>query len=294
MGCSMALNIIKTLQPSLNKSSKLFVYDLVQTSVDKLVENGAISAPSIQYIAENCDVIITMVPNTQHVTEIMRNETNGIFARAREGTLIIDCSTIDPITSAALINEANAKGLKMLDAPVSGGVTGAAAGTLTFMCGGDENVLEEAKPILSAMGKNIVFCGGPGSGGVTKLCNNLSLAISMIGTSEAMSLGIKLGMDPNKLAQVMNTSTASCWSSLSYNPVPGVLPNVPSSRGYTGGFGSALMTKDLTLAMDAAKAVKANLPLGANAHQLYNLICSHGYENKDFSAIFEYLNKSQK
>eukprot|EP01035_Chromulina_nebulosa_P020401 gene20401-26472_t len=165
----------------------------------------------------------------------------------------------------------------MLDAPVSGGITGAEAGTLTFMVGGLDDTLTKAKPILSAMGKNIVHCGGPGTGGIAKLCNNLALAISMIGTSEAMSLGIQLGMDPSKLASVMNTSTARCWSSDSYNPVPNILPNVPSSRNYSGGFASGLMEKDLSLAMNAASSVKARTPLGASAHQLYGLLCQHGY-----------------
>lgn len=230
---------------------------------------------------------------TKHVEATLLGP-EGVFAHAARGTMIIDSSTIDPLASQALHKEAAAKCMYMLDAPVSGGVTGAAAGTLTFMVGGDEEALEKGRAVLQAMGKNIVHCGGPGAGGVTKLCNNLSLAISMIGTSEAMALGVRMGMDPKKLAGVMNTSTARCWSSDSYNPVPGLMPNVPASNGYKGGFGTALMEKDLTLAMDMASNIKARLPLGGQAHQLYGLLCESGYGGRDFSVIFEYLTQQQK
>jgi len=286
MGASMA----KNLAMSAISSHPLLVYDLVPMNVSKIVgcEFPVVSARSIRAIAEECDIIVTMVPNTQHVVDILRSP-DGILANAKPNTLIIDCSTIDPITSAALSKDADAKQMMMLDAPVSGGVTGAAAGTLTFMVGGSNQALEEASPVLSAMGKSIVHCGKPGTGGIAKLCNNLSLAISMIGVCEAMSLGEKLGMNPEKLTEVMKTSTAQCWSLNSYNPVPGIMPTVPSSHNYSGGFGSALMEKDLTLAMDAAKAVKASLPLGSNAHQLYGLLCNQGFGDRDFSVVFKYL-----
>lgn len=284
MGASMAANLLKAYP------GNVVVYDISKDSVAKLVDKGASPASSPADLVKQCDVVITMVPATQHVSGLLRGP-NGMFANAKKGTLFIDCSTIDPIASKEICAEAKALGLNMIDAPVSGGVTGAAAGTLTFMVGGQPEDLENARPALNAMGKNIVHCGPAGAGGVTKLANNLALAISMIGIAEAMTLGTKLGMDPKVLANVMNSSTARCWSSDSYNPVPGVIPNVPASRGYTGGFGSALMEKDLTLAMDASKSVKARLPLGASAHQLYGLLCQHGYAEKDFSSVFEFLNK---
>jgi len=284
MGASMAANLLKA------NPGNVVVYDISKDSVSALVEKGASAASSPADLARRCDVLITMVPATQHVSGLLRGP-DGMFANAKKGSLFIDCSTIDPIASKELCAEAKKMGLNMIDAPVSGGVTGAAAGTLTFMVGGTAEDLDSARPALGAMGKNIVHCGPAGTGGVTKLANNLALAISMIGTAEAMTLGTKLGMDPKVLASVMNTSTARCWSSDSYNPVPGVMPNVPSSRDYSGGFGSALMEKDLTLAMDASKSVKARLPLGASAHQLYGLLCQHGFGGKDFSSVYEFLNK---
>lgn len=280
MGASMAINLLKQYK-------NVTVFDLSTESVNTLVSKGAKSA-SVKEIAQTCDCVVTMLPATKHVQSVLQGP-DGVFANAKKGTIIIDSSTIDPNATKALSAEATNAGLRMLDAPVSGGVTGAAAGTLTFMVGGEDEALTEATPVFKAMGKNIVACGGSGTGGVAKLCNNLALAISMIGTSEAMALGIKLGMEPSKLAGIMNTSTARCWSSDSYNPVPGVMEGVPSSRGYSGGFGSALMTKDLGLAMDAANAAKVALPLGSNAHQLYTLLCSHGYAGKDFSSVFDYL-----
>jgi 3-hydroxyisobutyrate dehydrogenase len=264
MGFSMAENLLKSNQL---KKEFVMVYDINADSSKKLADKGAKVASSVKELAASCNVIVTMLPATAHVCGVMRGD-NGIFKNAPAGALIIDSSTIDPLASKDLHAEAESHKMHMVDAPVSGGVTGAAAGTLTFMVGGSEQNLERSREFLAAMGKNIVHCGGAGAGGITKLCNNLALAISMIGTSEAMALGVRLGMDPKKLAGVMNTSTARCWSSDAYNPVPGVMANVPSSREYSGGFGSALMEKDLSLAMDAAQKVKARLPLGAQAHQV--------------------------
>lgn len=177
----------------------------------------------------------------------------------------------------------------MLDAPVSGGVGGAAAGTLTFMVGGAEADVEAARPLLSKMGRNIVHCGASGTGQIAKLCNNLVLGISMNAVSEAMALGVKLGADPKVLAAIINTSSGRCWSSDTYNPVPGVLPNVPAARGYKGGFGSALMAKDMALALDAAKAAGVPLATGAAAHAVYALMLAHGMGGRDFSAVYPFL-----
>lgn len=177
----------------------------------------------------------------------------------------------------------------MVDAPVSGGVGGAEAGTLTFMVGGSKDDFEAAKPALTNMGKNIVHVGGSGTGQIAKLCNNLVLGISMTAVSEAMNLGVRLGADPKTLAGIVNTSSGRCWSSDTYNPVPGVMPNVPASRGYTGGFGAALMAKDLGLALDAAKSAGASLPTGSAAFAIYQLMLNQGMGNKDFSAMYAFL-----
>ena len=289
MGASMAMNLVN----SATNPADVCVYDVMPGNMEKLVSIGATGCSNAGELASKCDIIITMVPATAHVTSLLK-DADGIFANARKGSLIIDCSTIDPIASQNLAAEAISKELRMIDAPVSGGVTGAAAGTLTFMVGGSEDDVARGTPTLDRMGAKIIHCGENGAGGVTKLCNNLSLAISMIGTCEAMSLGKRLGMDSNKLAEVMNTSTARCWSSDTYNPVPGVIENVPSSRDYEGGFGAALMEKDLSLAMNAATQVKARLPLGASAHQLYGLLCENDLGDKDFGVVYKYLMNSYK
>lgn len=214
---------------------------------------------------------------------------NGVFTTAKPGTLFIDCSTIDPTVTRKLAATATSKKFRMVDAPVSGGVIGAAAGTLTFMVGGEVADFEASMPLLQHMGKNIVHCGAAGTGQIAKLCNNLILGISMTAVSEAMNLGVKLGADAKTLAAIINTSSGRCWSSELYNPVPGVLPNTPASRGYTGGFGAALMAKDLGLALDAAKVAGVSLPTGASAHALYQILLSHGMGNKDFSAVYAFL-----
>jgi 3-hydroxyisobutyrate dehydrogenase len=295
MGAGMADNLIKTA----SHASDISVFDVVPGNVQKLVSSGATAMPDVASLASKCDIIITMVPATQHVLSLMKgadgDAAKSIFGNAKKGSLIIDCSTIDPLTSMSLSQEAKDKyGLDLIDAPVSGGVTGAAAGTLTFMVGGSDDCVEKATPVLERMGAKIVHCGDAGKGGVTKLCNNMSLAISMIGTCEAMALGERLGMNPKKLADVMSASTARCWSVDTYNPVPGVMEGVPSANGYAGGFGSALMEKDLTLAMSSANAVKARTPLGAHAHQLYGLLCENGMSEKDFGVVYQYLMNAKK
>jgi len=265
MGSRMARNVGQAGLP-------LMVYDTNKNageSIRKQVNsNNVVVASSIDEIATKNDVIITMVPASKEVKEILLNSNSngksGIINSAKSGSLIIDCSTIDPDVSVELNSIALSKGIAMIDAPVSGGVNGADAGTLTFMVGGSANDVERARPLLEIMGKKIVHCGGPGTGGITKLCNNLALAIQMIGTAEALALGSKLGMDPSKLSEVMSTSTARCWSVDTYNPCPGVMPNVPSSRNYEGGFSSSLMEKDINL------AVKGDQILLYNSHNSHN------------------------
>jgi len=282
MGANMATNLLKSFDD-------VYVYDVVDANVNALVEKGAKRSATVKDLAQQCSTIITMLPATQHVSGVLRGP-EGIFASAKPNTLIIDCSTIDPVVSKELNADAVTAGHRMVDAPVSGGVAGATAGTLTFMVGGDEQTFEEAKQFLSAMGKNMVLVGEPGAGGVTKICNNLSLGIAMVGTAEAMNLGRRLGMDPKTLAGVLNTSTARCWASDTNNPCPGVFDNVPASRGYTGGFASALMYKDLGLAMDVARKAGSNIvPVGQTVHGLYGALVEEGQGGKDFSVVFESL-----
>lgn len=287
MGSRMAPNLIKN-------GRQVVGFDVSGAAVKELVEAGGSAAATPAEVAAQATTIITMLPNPALVKQVFYGD-NGIFSTSLPGTLFIDSSTIDPNTC----KEVNASALEhgnsnFLDAPVSGGVGGAEAGTLTFMVGADsEEAYAQAQGVLQDMGKNIVRCGGVGTGQVAKMCNNLALAIQMIGTSEAMLLGQAMGMDPKVLAGIMNTSTARCWSSDTYNPSPGVMEGVPSSRGYTGGFGVDLMLKDLGLATDAGKLVKSPLPLGALSQQLYALTSAKGNGGKDFSSIFEFLQKEQ-
>ncbi|EGG13797.1 3-hydroxyisobutyrate dehydrogenase [Cavenderia fasciculata] len=285
MGGHQAMNLLK-------KGHKLVVYDISKDNVQKLTEKGATSAPTPADVAKQADIIVTMLPASAHVRSVYLGE-KGILSTVKKGALLLDSSTIDPQTARDVANDALKAGAIMLDCPVSGGTGGAEAGTLTFMVGGAETDFERAKPYLQAMGKNIVHCGDVGTGQVAKVCNNLVLGISMIAVSEAMNLGVKLGMDPKKLSGIFNTSSARCWSSELYNPCPGVLESAPASRGYTGGFGSALMNKDLGLAVDSAKSIGEPLPLGNNAHQIYTMMVTKGLGGKDFSAVYEFLQKNK-
>jgi 3-hydroxyisobutyrate dehydrogenase len=277
MGNPMARNLIKN-------GHKLKVYDVVADLTKKLEKEGAGVASSAADCAKGVEVVITMLPSSPHVRSVYLGEY-GVLRGAAPGTPLIDSSTIDPLTAREVAMDAKAKGCPMVDAPVSGGVGGAEAGTLTFMVGGDARDFEIAKPILLAMGKNIVHCGGIGNGQVAKICNNMMLAIEMIATSEGMTLAAKLGMDPKVFAAIVNTSSGRCWSSDTYNPYPGVLENVPASRAYAGGFGADLMLKDLTLASDAAKIAKHPILLGALAQQIYQKHSVDGNGAKDFSSV---------
>eukprot|EP00013_Stygamoeba_regulata_P011060 CAMPEP_0177684658 /NCGR_PEP_ID=MMETSP0447-20121125/32554_1 /TAXON_ID=0 /ORGANISM="Stygamoeba regulata, Strain BSH-02190019" /LENGTH=329 /DNA_ID=CAMNT_0019194531 /DNA_START=54 /DNA_END=1044 /DNA_ORIENTATION=- len=284
MGASMALNLKAA-------GHKMCVYDVNSDVLKKFEEGGATIAASPAEVAAVSRVVVTMLPSSPHVREVT---LKGVFSTALANSLFIDASTIDPATSRDLASTAEVeKACMMVDAPVSGGVVAAANATLTFMVGGPHEGYTDAKPYLETMGKNVVHCGPAGNGQVVKICNNLLLAISMIGTSEAMALGVRLGMDPKVLAGVLATSTGRCWSVDTYNPVPGVQEGVPSSRDYKGGFASKLMRKDLGLAMDAANSVGQTTPLGAVAHQLYSLISQHGHADLDFSSVFRYISSKK-
>ncbi|WP_278412647.1 3-hydroxyisobutyrate dehydrogenase [Stutzerimonas kunmingensis] len=284
MGAPMAHNLLKA-------GHQLSVFDLNAAAVENLVGAGALPVDSPTAIAQgNAELIITMLPAAAHVKSVYLGE-NGLIASSRAGVMLIDCSTIDPHSAREVAKAAAEHGNPMLDAPVSGGTGGAAAGTLTFMVGGNDADFDRAQPILAAMGKNIVHCGAAGNGQVAKVANNMLLGISMIGVAEAMALGVALGMDAKTLAGVINTSSGRCWSSDTYNPFPGVLDNVPASRGYSGGFGSDLMLKDLGLATEAAKQVRQPVILGALAQQLYQSFSAQGHGGLDFSAIINQYRK---
>ncbi|MEA3161829.1 MAG: 3-hydroxyisobutyrate dehydrogenase [Gammaproteobacteria bacterium] len=285
MGAPMARNLLKA-------GHSLVVYDVVQRNVDALKAAGAGAAQSAARAADGAELVITMLPSSPHVKTVYLGN-DGVLAGVAPGVALIDSSTIDPHTAREVAVLAAQQGNPMADAPVSGGTGGAEAGTLTFMVGGDAGVFERIAPVLRHMGKNIVHCGESGTGQVAKICNNLLLGISMIGVSEAMNLGVALGIDAKVLAGIINTSSGRCWSSDTYNPYPGVMKNVPAARGYTGGFGADLMLKDLGLAVDAAKLSKQPVVLGALAQQLYQMFSAQGAGGQDFSAIINlYKQKS--
>lgn len=282
MGKHMATNLIAA-------NHRVTIFDANPQALDHFKEQKQANIVSVpQNAAENADFVILMLPNGKIVRDVCQS---NVFPVAKKGTCIIDCSTIDVRTSKEMSEMARNKQFRFVDAPVSGGITGAQKGTLTFMVGAQPDDFKTVEPILSKMGKNIVHAGANGSGLAAKICNNLLLAISMIGTSEAMNLGIKLGLDKEVLAKLINSSTGQCWSSQTYNPCPGIVPNVPSSNDYNGGFASEMMIKDLLLALDAAKEAQAATPLTEKATELYRQICSSGLNKRDFSVIFKYLNE---
>lgn len=284
MGGPMASNLLKA-------GHALTVFDLSPAALEEAQKTGAKVAASPRAAAEASETVITMLPAAAHVKAVYLNEDDGVLAGVRAGVPLIDSSTIDPATARLVADAARAHGNPFADAPVSGGVVGAQAGTLTFMVGADEALFETLKPVLAGMGKNMVRCGETGTGQIAKICNNLLLAISMIGVAEAMKLGEVLGIDPTKLASIINTSTGCCWSSDTCNPYPNILPNAPASRGYSGGFGADLMLKDLGLAVDAARQAKQPVFLGALAQQLYQSMSQQGLGDLDFSGIIKLYGK---
>ncbi|ESO90178.1 hypothetical protein LOTGIDRAFT_164490 [Lottia gigantea] len=286
MGNHMARNLLKNGYP-------LVVFDVSSESTSALKSDGAQVASSPAEVASATHRIVTMLPESSHVQEVYTG-SKGIFSAIQDKSLLIDSSTIDPSVSQHIAGEAQKGDSVYLDAPVSGGVNAARDALLTFMVGGPETHFNQAKELLSLMGKNVVHCGAVGTGQAAKICNNMLLGISMIGTSETMNLGIKLGLDPKLLASILNMSSGRCWSSEVYNPVPGVLDGVPSSNQYKGGFGTALMTKDLGLAQSAAINNKIPTPLGSMALQIYRTLCNKGYGGKDFSVAYQFLQNEEK
>ena len=278
MGGPMARNLLKS-----NHSVK--VYDTVSEHINALVVHGASCATS-STVADDVEVVITMLPNGKVVSDVLLGE-DGLFNRASKGTLFIDSSTIDVETAKGLAKQAHAAGMMMIDAPVSGGIQGAQAGTLTFMVGGTEREFAKAKPILESIGKSIIHSGVSGTGQAAKACNNMMLGISMIAVSEAFLLGQKLGLDPKKLLEIVSVSSGNCWAVTSCNPVPGLTPGAAANYDYKATFTSALMLKDLKLSQNAAHSVGAGTPLGAAATEIYEQFVDDGDGHLDFSGIIK-------
>lgn len=262
----------------------LSVFDLSAAACQTAAQHGARVASSPADAVGDAQLVISMLPAAAHVRAVYLGE-HGVLSAVAPGVPLIDSSTIDPASVAALAEAAQAHGNAFIDAPVSGGTVGAQAATLTFMVGAQQDLLAEIEPVLRDMGKNVVRCGATGTGQVAKLCNNLLLGISMIGVAEAMSLGAALGIDAQVLAGIINTSTGRCWSAEVCNPVPGVVAQAPASRDYRNGFGVDLMLKDLGLAVDAARSARLALPLGALAEQSFRRSSQCGDGALDFSAI---------
>ncbi|PPU42038.1 3-hydroxyisobutyrate dehydrogenase [Xanthomonas arboricola pv. populi] len=283
MGGPMAANLSKA-------GHQLRVFDLVPAALDAAVAAGAHAASSAHDTLADAEIVISMLPASRHVEALYLGEA-GILAQIPAGALVIECSTIAPASARKLAAEAQARGLAMLDAPVSGGTAGAAAGSLTFIVGGAAQALERARPVLQAMGKNIFHVGDNGAGQVAKLCNNMALGVIMAATGEALALGVAQGLDPAVLSQMMAVSTGRSWATEVCNPWPGVLPNAPASRGYSGGFGNDLMLKDLGLVAESAVQAGVSIPLGELARNLYAMNSQAGNGALDFSSVIKLVAK---
>jgi 3-hydroxyisobutyrate dehydrogenase len=287
MGKPMALNLLK-------HGYSLTVFDIAPKAVQALVDAGATSAAdsSIAATVKNADVIITMVQTGAQVSSICLGE-QGLFAHCKPGALYIDSSSIDVATSRQLHQHAQEMGLAMVDAPVSGGVKGAADATLTIMVGGSEANFSRALPILQGLGKKIVHAGNPGSGQAAKICNNMLLGISMIGVCETFNLAKKLGLDAKKLYEISSNASGQCWSLSTYPPVPGLVETAPANHDYQPGFAAQMMLKDLLLSQNAAQTAGVATPLGAEATALYQLFVDQGFGDKDFSGIIQMLARDE-
>ena len=276
MGMPMAQNLI-------SNGIKVKGFDVSEEVLKQASENNIMVCSDTLQVSKEIDVLITMLPNGEAVSSVFNSES--LLENIDPSILIIECSTISPKTSKELSLKASSLNLEMIDAPVSGGVKGAEEASLTFMVGGSVENVEKAKPILSKMGKNIFHAGGSGSGQIAKLCNNMLLAIHMSGTAEALSIGVKSGLDPSVLSEIMSKSSGGNWSLDKYNPYPGVMTESPASKDYQGGFLNKLMIKDLNLAKELAQDSKTETPMGDSARKLYDELIEQGLEDLDFSSV---------
>ena len=293
MGGPMAVNLIKA-------GFTVKVFDLVPAAMQTLAEQGALTATSACGAAAGADIVVTMLPAGKHVRslyvtdDVTGDTSKGLIDVVAPGTLLIDCSTIDADSARFVAQHAANKGLEFIDAPVSGGTAGAAAGTLTFICGGSDTAFEQAQGALNAMGGNIFHAGGPGAGQVAKICNNMLLSVLMVATSESLQMGIDHGLDPKVLSDIMKVSSGGNWTLDKYNPCPDVMESVPSSNDYQGGFMVDLMVKDLGLSQEAALLSNSSTPMGALARSLYVNHAKQGNGKRDFSSIFEQFAQSEQ
>ncbi len=285
MGGPMAANLVRA-------GHDVRGFDLADAALAALAAAGGSRAGSVAETVAGAEIVVTMLPAGGHVRKVL-TAADGVFARAAPGALLIDCSTIDVETARDMAEQAGSRGFAMLDAPVSGGVSGAAAGTLTFMVGGAEAAFGRAQPVLSAMGKTVVLAGGAGAGQAAKVCNNLILGISMLAVSEAFALADKLGLSAQALFDISKTASGQCWALTSYCPVPGPVPASPANRDYQAGFATALMLKDLTLAADAVAATGAASVLGGHAQAAYARLAELGMGDRDFSVAARALLEGQ-
>ncbi|MGE8397447.1 MAG: 3-hydroxyisobutyrate dehydrogenase [Comamonas sp.] len=284
MGAPMAINLAKA-------GHDVRAFDLSKEAVAKVAAEGATAAVSAQDAVAGAKVVVSMLPASQHVEALFlgKDGAPGLLSHIAPGTLVIDSSTIAAATSQKVAKVADAAGIDFIDAPVSGGTGGAIAGTLTFMVGGTASQLERATPYLEKMGANIFHAGAVGAGQTAKICNNMLLGILMIGTSEAIALGVANGLDPKVLSEIMRRSSGGNWALEKYNPYPGVHETAPASKGYAGGFGTDLMLKDLGLAQENAMAVKASTPMGGLARAIYAQHSIAGFGPQDFSSVIRML-----
>ncbi|WP_416877138.1 3-hydroxyisobutyrate dehydrogenase [Litorimonas sp.] len=284
MGIGMATNLAKA-------DYDVRAFDLSEAAIANAVKAGCKAAKDVKDAVSEADVVVTMLPAGKHVRTVYTSE-EGVFSYAKKGTLFIDSSTIDVPTARDIIAKAEAKGFAMIDAPVSGGVGGAAAGSLTFMCGGEKSAYDQAKPILDHMGKNVFHAGEAGNGQVAKVCNNMLLGIHMIGTCEAFNLAEKLGLDAQTFYDISSTASGQNWSMTSYCPAPGPVPSAPSNKDYAPGFAAGMMLKDLRLAQEAASTARVATPLGAQSEALYALMEAAGKDDLDFSGVMKLIKGS--
>lgn len=284
MGSPMAGNLLKA-------GFSVQVFDLVKEAVDQLADKGAVASDSIEQAVKGAQTVITMLPAGEHVRAVYLGDHSGgvgLLNLIEENTFLIDSSTIDPESARIVAAQAASKGFEFVDSPVSGGVAGAKAGTLTFIVGGTGSAFSKAEQVLKHMGKNIFHAGKAGDGQMGKICNNLMLGILMSGTCEALNLGIDNGLDPKVLSNIMLQSSGRNWALELYNPCPGVMDNAPASNQFQPGFMSKLMLKDLGLGLDAAAKSQSSVPMGALARNLYALHNANGNEELDFSSLFEF------
>ena len=283
MGAPMAVNLVKA-------GHQVRAFDLIPASLQSFVAAGGKQTSSAKEAAEGAEVVISMLPAGRHVSELYSSE-GGLLAQLPKGCLVIDSSTIDATTARQVGATALKAGIDFIDAPVSGGVSGAEAGTLSFIVGGEVACFARAKPILEAMGKNIFHAGGVGSGQIAKTCNNMLLSVLMAGTAEALQMGIENGLDPKILSDIMVKSSGRNWALEVYNPVPGVMPGTPACNNYQGGFMVDLMNKDLNLALRVAQESSSKVPMGEQAAALFEAHAKANNGKCDFSSIFKYYNK---